>query len=265
MQTLVHKVQLLLIGLVLAACQPIQAPPTVPAPDESADIVRVLFIGDSLSMYLEELFPKLVASTDSPPTVEVTLLWEGGATLDEHMDDRYTIEEVTSGDWDAVVLQEDTAGEWWRINEFPANAEEFDAIIRHTGAQTVLFMPWPWARQTKPTTADIEAIFRDVGTELDVTVSPVALAWQRALQARPDLQLYSDDVHASPLGAYLTACVLYATLFERSPVGAGYRLDVDNRFAYTWAIPERWLLSDADAEFLQQVAWETVSEYQTQP
>ncbi len=94
-------------------------------------------------------------------------------------------------------------------------------------------------------------------------MAPVGLAFQRALEERPDLDLYNDDgMHANPQGTYLTLAVLYATIFEQNPVGATYRMPADRTNRYGWMIPDDWQLSDSDAEFLQRIAWETVEAYE---
>lgn len=58
-------------------------------------------------------------------------------------------------------------------------------------------------------------------------------------------RLFSDDVHLTPLGQYYMAAVVYATLWERSPVGA--------------QAPEG--LTPALARTLQQEAWNYVEAY----
>jgi len=77
------------------------------------------------------------------------------------------------------------------------------------------------------------------------TVAPVGLAWKQAMDNDPDslINLYStDNSHPSIAGTYLTACVMYATIFQKSPLGSGY-------FAG---------LSESDARFLQQMAEDVV-------
>jgi len=62
-------------------------------------------------------------------------------------------------------------------------------------------------------------------------------------------------------------CVLYATLFDRSPEGLTYRLnDVPayspkSKEGSLWNWPTGKALSDEDAAYLQKVAWETVVEH----
>ena len=67
------------------------------------------------------------------------------------------------------------------------------------------------------------------------------------IRQRPELTLYAPDrEHPSIHGTYLATAVVYATAFERSPSGFSY-------------MPAG--IAAADAQFLQNVAWETVEAY----
>ena len=77
-------------------------------------------------------------------------------------------------------------------------------------------------------------------------IAPVGVAFENARAERPDLVLIDEDeVHATWEGAYLAAATVYATLFERSPEGLPYTFGV----------------SEADAAFLQHIAWQTVTDW----
>ncbi len=57
------------------------------------------------------------------------------------------------------------------------------------------------------------------------TVAPVGLAWKHSMDNDPDslINLYSGDYsHPSPAGSYLTACVMYATMFHKAPTGSTF-------------------------------------------
>lgn len=66
--------------------------------------------------------------------------------------------------------------------------------------------------------------------------------------------LFTDDIHVNDTVRYLSACVHYATLFERSPVGLTGEL---NR---PWGEPYV-MLDGSMALLLQRIAWETVEKY----
>ena len=79
-------------------------------------------------------------------------------------------------------------------------------------------------------------------------VIPAGLAFAEALKKRPDLVMYrTDHFHPSEAGTYLAGCVTYATMYHRSPIGL--------KFYGVEKVPEK------DALFLQQVAWDTVTDF----
>jgi hypothetical protein len=71
-------------------------------------------------------------------------------------------------------------------------------------------------------------------------VAPAGLAWAESLRLVPRLDLWaSDGRHPNTAGSYLTACVFYAMLTGRDPVG--------NPFTDG--------LGSGEARILQEVAW----------
>ena len=62
--------------------------------------------------------------------------------------------------------------------------------------------------------------YRSLADSLGAKLAPVGIAWKKALAADPPFVLHrSDKSHPTPTGTYLAACVFYATLLEKSPVG----------------------------------------------
>ena len=251
-----------LTTLWLAGCKPIPAPSTAAEPTVMAEPpVRVLFIGDSFSMFLGEHLPKFAATTSPPTTAEAEVIWKGGWPLSLHWAMPETLETLQTGNWDIVVLQEDLVDSWSQLDEFYEAVRAFHAEVQNNGGETVLYLNWLYPMASAATLDEVAAAHNQIGAELGIKVSPVGLAWRRALQERPELKLFQrDQVHNNAYGGYLTTCVLYATLFDRSPVGATYRMAENNRFAYGWNTPEGWQLADEEAAFLQQIAWDTVME-----
>lgn len=168
------------------------------------------------------------------------LLWKDADVRDE----------IREG-YDVVVLQEDVPET--DVETFHEYARRFEKVIRETGADPVLFMAWSYERLAWISQAEIAQAHRDIARELGVDVAPVGLAWQRVMEERPDLDLFAPDrEHPSMHGTYLAINVVYATLFGESPVGLGY------------VPPDSGRVSEAEAAFLQRVAWNTVQRYQVQ-
>ena len=88
-----------------------------------------------------------------------------------------------------------------------------------------------------------------MGNDLDALVIPVGLAFELAYERRSDIELHKtfDGTHPSLLGTYLAACVVYQSIYGTSTVGIEYD--------YLGAVDEE------DAEFLREIADETVSEF----
>jgi hypothetical protein len=70
----------------------------------------------------------------------------------------------------------------------------------------------------------------------------VGLAFARALQERPELALNVQDGHPTVQGTYLAACVIYATIFAKTPFGIHYSLSG---------------ISQDERDFLQRIAAES--------
>jgi hypothetical protein len=252
---------------------PVPEPTATPGPPPE----RILFIGSSLTysnMGVDEHLKVMAASSEPPLIIETKADTIGGAILKVHWESGGAQEAIREGDWDVVVLQESPHRLEGPddVHTFYEYARRFDQEIKNAGARTLLYMTWETPHADWIDTDTIVAAHRHIAEELGAEVSPAGMAWKRAVEQRPDLNLYDRDrVHPSILGTYLTVNVLFATLFERTPVGHSYRPpdiypDPDSvakaQKGYFQRLRDEYEISDEDAEFLQRVAWETVLEYQ---
>ena len=253
------------------AAAPAAAAATPAGPDP---VSRVLFIGDSESLFLDRYLPRLAASGEMPVAIESKACATAGASLRVYSmipGMKYPLQEINSGRWNIVVLQQDLDRTWGMADKFCNDAREFHTAITEAGAETVLLLPWDnIAIAPPPTLQETADVYSQCGAELGVKVAPVGLAFERAIRERPALNLYvADGTHANQRGLYLTLCVLYATIFERSPVGLTYRMDDVAAWSIEYALwgldrePD-WQLSAEEAAFLQRIAWETVGDFQAQ-
>ena len=119
------------------------------------------------------------------------------------------------------------------------------AIVTQYGARPVLFMSW--AYKDKPEmTAELAEAYTVAGNANDALVVPAGLAFAKAIERRPELELYQPDKrHPTLAGTYLAACTTFAAIQKRSPIGNRYIAGLD---------PEL-------ATFLQTVADDTVREF----
>jgi hypothetical protein len=258
-----------------AAPTPSPAPALPKTPPAVSPPGRVLFIGDSSSLGLDGLLPKLAASAQPSVTVASKLNWHPGVAFGGQYELGDALEDIGQGKWDAVVLQDDLNMDWpGRATEFTEYGRRFDQAIKEAGAETVFYMVYPYKDAKETTTEEIAAAYSKIGQDLGAKVAPVALAFSRALRERPDLNLYAPDgEHPSWAGIYLEGCVLYAILFGRSPVGLTYRMQAQapgdwqlspglEREALMYLDGASWEISEKDAADLQRIAWERAQDFQ---
>jgi hypothetical protein len=128
---------------------------------------------------------------------------------------------------------------------FIASTRKDSEIVRAHGAQPIFFMSWAYADRPEMTALLAEA-YTVAGNANNALVIPAGLAFARARQKQPELNLYAPDKrHPSLAGTYLAACTTFAALTGRSPVGNTYLAGLDR----------------STAAFLQETAWETVQDY----
>ena len=219
-----------LLSCVLLACSSATAPPpAAPATlaEEAPDPVglRVLFVGNSytFSHDLPAVLAQIAGAAYPAFPITTRMVAEPGWTLEQHWQDRRAILEIRGGDWDHVVLQGHSLGTLEARERLVEYARRFDAVIRDSGAATVLFMTW--ARRDQPEQLDtISGAYIELGRQLGARVAPVGTAWQIAHDRRPDIHLWHvDGSHPSPAGTYLAAAVFYGLLTGgATPVGADH-------------------------------------------
>ena len=223
---------------------------------------RVLFLGNSYLYYNDSLHnhvKRLVS--DLNPEIGKTLKYKsatiGGSTLSHHdLDSHLELGKLGLDEpFELVILQggsSDALSEKSR-SAFDIKAKEFDQKIRAQGGETALYMVHAYVKPHKRYDPNmirkVEDMYVETGRDINALVIPVGLAFERAYAKRPSIQLHKefDGTHPSLLGTYLAACVVYASLYKKNPVGSNY--DYFGK------------INKQDAEFLQQIAYETTLEF----
>jgi hypothetical protein len=128
---------------------------------------------------------------------------------------------------------------------FTEYTEKNAEIVRAKGARPIFFMSWAYADKPEMT-AQLAEAYTIAGNANNALVIPAGLAFARSVAKQPELNLYVPDKrHPSLAGTYLAACVVFAALTGKSPVGNSYLAGIDA----------------PTAQFLQETAWATVQEY----
>jgi hypothetical protein len=203
-----HRYSLLVVGLALFSSALAQTP--------SGDLVRVLFLGNSLTAGND--VPGLVQemARQQGVIIECVGVAPGGYDLSDHWNAGHA-SMLTSGMYDVLVLQQGPstqADSQVHLREWTVH---WAGEARRHGLQPALYMPWPVRTQTNGF-ALVSQSYRNAATAADIRVFATGESWQQALQANPNLGLYSsDDFHATPAGSFLAAMVIGRGLFSLDP------------------------------------------------
>jgi len=212
---------------------------------------RVLFIGNSHTYlhYMPQMLEQLVLAGDCHFELEADQSVGEAVSLEWHWNSASTRRKMRSRNWDFIVLQERSGGPLENLESFREHARLLHSEIDEIGAATILYMTW--ANQNRPGDAGLLAdAYRKMATELKAGLAPVGMAWTGVHQSSPELVLHHQDGrHASPIGAYLTACVFYAVLTHKSPLGLPATFDIEGK--------KRPDQDQAQARLLQNAVWET--------
>ncbi len=140
----------------------------------------------------------------------------------------------------------------------------------------ILYETTPTTQNAEPlaTPPDATAVMNKVqqiaalAKRIDASVAPMSLVALRCQTERPDLTLrFINDAHLNQTMAYLTACTLYAALFDRSPEGLAVDSITDIRFLGEDRTKDRdgnpitRRFSASDRADLQRIAWESYLEF----
>jgi hypothetical protein len=201
----------------------------------------VLFIGNSFTARND--LPGLIAALAAARGKELRhrLISAGGASLRRHWNAGEAANAIQSGEYDAVVLQEQSTLPVKNAKRMHENVRLFDGAIKAANARAYLYMTWARRGAAESQTAITEA-YTAIAKELGATVVPVGVAWQTFLRQHAIPVLHDrDGSHPTPAGSYLAACVFFAVMFRESPIG------IEANSAG---------LSSTDRALLQRTAWQ---------
>src|SRR5262245_47438099 len=189
------------------------------ARSKPARSTSILLIGNSFTQRnnLPGLLAELAAARDM--SVQHELISVGGASLRTHWNAGRAAQSIRTGDYDFVVLQEQSTLPVKNAQRMAENVRLFAELINESRAKPVLYMTW--ARQNAPQTQQaITDAYNSIGKEVGAVVVPVGMVWQQFVAEHDRPVLYDRDLsHPTLAGSYLAACVFLITLLQKSPVG----------------------------------------------
>ena len=162
---------------------------------------KVLFVGNSFTYYnngLHKHYEAIVESANGLLHSRIMTISSGH--LPEHIAGLPSL--AASEDWDVVVLQGYSKGPIGdgTAKKFRKAAKQLVRVIRRNDAKPVFFMTWAYIDEPEMT-ALLDDAYTSIGKKLDAQVVPVGLAFERAIQQRPELKLrISDRKHPTLAG-----------------------------------------------------------------
>ena len=205
---------------------------------------RVLFIGNSYTSVndLPGTFAALARSGGLH--ADVGMIAPGGAFLADHARNPDVAAAIAGRGWTAVVLQEQSelpAAQGALETRILPAAQTLVSLSTADGARPFLLETWAhrdgWPdghMNRAEMQAAIDATYGRLAGRLGATVVPAGEAWARASREAPSIELWqADGSHPTPAGTYLAACVLYASLTGRSPIGLSETGGIDTATAAT--------------------------------
>lgn len=179
--------------------------------------------------------------------------------------------------WDIIVLQsyrDDLNGDDSLYMQY---APKYAKLAQTQGARVILYVTTPTTQNAEPLTStpDKRPILEKsrsiarLANRLEAKAAPMALIAHRCQTQRPDLPLrFINDAHLNQTLSYMSACALYAAIFDRSPQGLPVNKVTDIRFLENDrtkdrdGLPITKVFSKEDQADLQRIAWEGYQEFQ---
>ena len=208
-------------------------PPQVQAPkaDESQrtdeagkDVMRVLFIGNSLT-YANDL-PLVVQALAKAQgrNMLVESVTFGGASLDDHWYSGEALRMLKSKKWDVVIMQQGPSS----LSDSQAHLREWAAKwageITKNGGRPALYMVWPGLDRYGFFDAVRES-YSNAASDANGIFLPAGEALRAAAKMDPSARLYSSDgFHPSVAGTYAAALSIYGVLYKKDPTNLPARL-----------------------------------------
>ncbi len=199
-----------------------------------ADTTRVLFIGNSYTYTndLPGMFRTLSASLGE--TVETGMSAPGGYTFALHTTNATTQTNIAQGDWDFVVVQEQSQLPSFSPGQvenevFPFAMQLVQQVNAANACAEVVFL-MTWGRENGDasncasyppvcTYAGMQQRLRDSYVQMAMDNSswcaPVGAVW-RSFRTASNSGLYTDGSHPNVTGTYIAASTLFSTIFRRS-------------------------------------------------
>ncbi len=218
----------------------------------TAQTTSILFIGNSYT-YVNNLPQTLHdLALSKGDSINFDSSAPGGYTLNLHSTNATTVAKINQQPWDYVVLQEQS-----QMPAFPPSqvatdtypyARILDSMIVANDSCTETLFYMTWGRQNGDSSncafyppictyngmqQSLRESYLQMASDNHASCSPVGVAWKHIRDNYPSIGLYqTDQSHPTIFGTYLAACVFYASVFHKSPIGASFPTGITSGDAF---------------------------------
>lgn len=233
--------------------------------DLSGQIVsrKVLFLGNSYTSVNN--LPQLIS--DIAISAGDTLIFDsytpGGYTLGQHFADPVSKAKIMSGNWQYVVLQEQS--QIPAASDFSPSADQLNTLVKQYNPCARLMFYMTWGRKNgdlsncskwppvctyKGMDSLLQLRYTEMAQFYGAELSPVGVVWRYIRQNNPGINLYQpDDSHPSAEGSYLAACCFYAAIFKKDPSFITYNFTINSNDAATIRAAAKLMVYDSLAKY----------------
>ncbi|MCE3075652.1 PKD domain-containing protein [Chryseobacterium gwangjuense] len=198
---------------------------------------KVFFVGNSYTYYND--LPVLIASI-AASTGDVLIHQShtpGGSTLQDHANNQNVTSTISLGNWDYVVLQEQSQLPSFPLSQVQTDvfpfAQQLSTLVNNQNAcgNVIFYMTWgrksgdqsncsslPYNCTYQGMDDKLYERYMQMATDNESLVSPVGKVWRNIRTQYPSLELYSsDESHPSYLGSMAAAYTFYTIIFKKDP------------------------------------------------
>ncbi len=226
---------------------------------------RVLFLGNSYTAFNN--LPQMVADValSTGDTVIFDSNTPGGFTLEAHSTNETSLNKIKAGDWNYIVLQEQSQRPSLPIEQVIADvfpyARILDSIFNafNPCGETVFFMTWGRKNGDAsncdiwPPVCTYEGMdsllnlrYRMLADSNHAILSPVGAVWHYIRHNYPSIELYmADESHPSVAGSYAAACCFYSSLFRKDPTLVTFNPSLNQAYAANIRTAARLIVYDS--------------------
>jgi hypothetical protein len=221
--------------------------------------INILFIGNSLTFVNEmpSIFQFIAHNKGKSVYVDYTSLCIPGASLSMLHQQKNYKSTIFDNKWDYVVLQE--LGGFSSSNNLNSVESTYNVIrsinadIKKIKARTVLYIP-PLAGMNSykdnylAYQSSSDQVHINIASEIGAAVSPAGYV-VAIISQKYNFEPLSDNLHSTYISSYLTACTMYATIFNESPYEG-----LQHRLVGNTTVNENW-------QQFQNLAWQSVNKF----